>query len=87
MVPTEDSRPFPLSPRPLTPDGSRPAAERRATPPHAADQVEAKPAVAPQDLWAGLAVDANELLGRMHSGQGWDPQHVIQRALAERRAA
>ena len=54
--------------------------------------VEAKPTAgmsepAVSDPWAGMAVDANELLSRMHAGHGWDAQDVIRRALAERVAA
>lgn len=39
------------------------------------------------DPLAGLAVNANELLGRIHAGQGEDLTALIRRTIAERTAA
>lgn len=34
-----------------------------------------------------MAVDANELIGRMHAGEGWDVNALIKKSLHDRRAA
>ncbi len=38
------------------------------------------------DPLAGFAVDANELIGRIHEGQGHDVSSLVARSLAERAA-
>ena len=38
------------------------------------------------DPLAGFAVDANELIGRIHAGQGHDVSSLVARTLAERAA-
>lgn len=34
-----------------------------------------------------MAVDANELIGRMHAGEGWDVNALVKKSLHDRRAA
>lgn len=77
------SDPDPANGAPAAPAHSfvEPRADR-VTPEGAAAFVE--PAPDPLSLFA---VDANELIGRMHAGEGGDLNDLVQRTLHDRRAA
>ncbi|MEQ8769172.1 MAG: hypothetical protein RIB60_01530 [Phycisphaerales bacterium] len=62
-------------------DGSRSVLEELASASKRAAVVEPAP-----DPLAAFAVDANELIGRIHAGEGHDVSSLVARSLAERAA-